>query len=262
MTSRIVSLLLAAGVLACATPALADTVKKRDTIASLESKTVEVRPGRRIFDSSNKARDNYRAFLDLVSDDPALSADAMRRLGDLELEEGEAQQLAENIGAVEFEAYDNAVGLFHALLETYPDYERNDSVLYQLARAYEIAGKTDDSLRVLNDLAARYPETALMDEVQFRRGEMLFLRKEYNFAEDAYSYVVDYGERSRFYEQSLYKLGWSQFKLAWHEDSLDPFFTLLDRKIAGVELKDGENRFDNLSRADRELVERILAGKT
>ena len=83
MISRIVSLLLAAGVLASAAPALADTVKKRDTIASLESKTVEVRPGRRIFDSSNKARDNYRAFLDLVSDDPALSADAMRRLATL-----------------------------------------------------------------------------------------------------------------------------------------------------------------------------------
>jgi len=255
MISRITSLLLAAGVLACVTPALADEVKKRDTIASLESKTIEVRPGRRIFDSSNKARDNYRAFLDLVSDDPALSADAMRRLGDLELEAIEAEQLAQNIGAVEFEAYDNAVGLFHALLESYPDYERNDSVLYQLARAYEIAGKTDDSLRVLNDLAARYPETPLMDEVQFRRGEMLFLRKEYNFAEVAYSYVVDYGEGSRFYEQSLYKLGWAQFKLAWHEESLSPFFTLLDRKIAGVELKDGDDRFDNLSRADRELVE-------
>ena len=60
---------------------------------------------------------------------------------------------------------------------------------------------------------------------------------------------------SRFYEQSLYKLGWSQFKLAWHEDSLEPFFELLDRKVAGLELQDGDDRFANLSRADRELVE-------
>ncbi|MGI9204666.1 MAG: tetratricopeptide repeat protein [Woeseiaceae bacterium] len=249
--------LIAAGCIAItvAMPAFADKVKKSDTIESLENKTVEIRQGSVILNSSDQARDNYRAFLNLVSNDPALRAEAMRRLGDLELEASEAQQLAENAGAVEFDAYDNAVGLFHALLESYPDYGRNDSVLYQLARAYEVAGKTDEALEVLNDLIARYPDTPLLDEVQFRRGEMLFLRKSYNDAEAAYASVVDYGEESRFYEQSLYKLGWAQFKLAWHEDSLKPFFDLLDRKIAGVELKEGDNRLEDLSRATRELVE-------
>ncbi|MDH3439786.1 MAG: tetratricopeptide repeat protein, partial [Gammaproteobacteria bacterium] len=256
MTLRTTSTMaLLASMVVVAMPAYADKVKTRDTIASLEDKAVEVRPGRVIVDSSNKARDNYRAFLDLVSNDPDLQAEAMRRLADLELEATEAQQLAENAGTIEFDSYDNAVGLFHALLEEYPDYGRNDSVLYQLARAYEIAGKTDDALRVLNDLVARYPDTSHIDEVQFRRGEMLFLRKEYNDAEAAYSAVFEYGESSRFYEQSLYKLGWSQFKLAWHEDSLTPFFALLDRKVAGLELTDGDDRFENLSRADRELVE-------
>jgi tetratricopeptide (TPR) repeat protein len=177
------ALVCIASLMAVATPALADKVKERDTIASLEDSDVEVRPGSIIVDSSNKARDNYREFLDLVSDDPALQAEAMRRLADLELEATEAEQLAENAGAIEFDAYDGAVGLFHALLEKYPDYGRNDSVLYQLARAYEIAGKTDDALRVLNDLVARYPDTPIIDEVQFRRGEMLFLRKDYNEAE-------------------------------------------------------------------------------
>ncbi len=125
--------------------AFAEKVKKRDTIASLEDKTVDVRPGRVILNSSDQARDNYRAFLDLVSNDPELRAEAMRRLGDLELEATEAEQLVENVGAIEFDAYDNAVGLFHSLLESYPDYGRNDSVLYQLARAYEVAGKTDEA---------------------------------------------------------------------------------------------------------------------
>lgn len=245
-------------IIACmmiALPASAQKVRKRDTIESLEKKTVELRSGNVIVNSSDKARNNYRAFLDLVSNDPELRAEAMRRLGDLELEATEAQQLVENADSIEFDAYDNAVGLFHALLESYPDYGRNDSVLYQLARAYEIAGKTDDALRVLNDLITQYPDTPLVDEVQFRRGEMLFLRRNYNDAEAAYSDVVDYGPESRFYEQSLYKLGWSQFKLAWHEDSLSPFFNLLDRKISGVELKEGENRLEDLSRANRELVE-------
>ena len=241
---------------ACLLVTAADAgVKKRDTIKSLEGKTYDVRPGRVIVNSTAMARDNYKAFLDLVSDDPDLRAEAMRRLADLELEATEAQQLASNIETLDTTRFESAVSLFLELLETYPDYRRNDTVLYQLARAYEISGKTDDALEVVNELVERYPRTANIDEVQFRRGEMLFLRKNYIDAEAAYQAVVDYGNASRFYEQSLYKLGWSKFKLALHEESLDPFFELLDRKVANIELKDGDDRLEALSRAERELVE-------
>ncbi|MGH8221472.1 MAG: tetratricopeptide repeat protein, partial [Woeseiaceae bacterium] len=230
-------------------------LREEDTIKSLEKKAVQVQPGKLISNSSDKARENYRAFLDLVSNDPDLRAEAMRRLADLELEATEAEQLRGNLEALDAARYDSAVSLFHQLLEVYPDYRRNDTVLYQLARAYEIAGKNDDALRVLNELADRYPDTVLIDEVQFRRGEMLFLRKDYREAEAAYRQVVAAGDASRFYEQSLYKLGWSRFKLAKHDDSLTAFFDLLDRRIAGIDLQDGEERLAALSRAERELVE-------
>ena len=243
------------GVLLLLVSAEGASVKKSDTIGSLDKKSIEIRPGKLIAASSDLARDNYRAFLDLVSDDPELRAEAMRRLGDLELDATEADQLAANIDTLNHASFNNAVQLYQQLLETYPDYRRNDTVLYQLARAYEIGGRSDDALTVLNELVGRFPKTLLIDEVQFRRGEMLFLRKQYNESEMAYQDVVRYGEISRFYEQSLYKLGWSQFKLTWHEDSLEPFFELLDRKISRIELQDGDHRLEQLSRANQELVE-------
>lgn len=230
-------------------------VKEKDTIKSLEDKTVEIRKGKIVLDSSELARESYRDFLDLVSDDPELRAEAMRRLGDLELEATETEQLTSNIEALDSSSFDNAVDLYQRLLEAYPDYRRNDTVLYQLARAYEIGGRTDEALDILNELMAKYPDTALNDEVQFRRGEMLFLRKDYNGAEMAYQDVVKYGDASRFYEQSLYKLGWAQFKLAWHADSLVSFFALLDRKVGDVEIGEGEQRLATLKRAERELIE-------
>jgi len=253
MTFRYLAV-IAIALLLCA-PGANARVKEKETIKSLDKKTVQVRPGKVILDSSDLARDNYRAFLDLVSDDPELRAEAMRRLGDLELEATEADQLAANIESLESTGYDNAVGLYQQLLEAYPDYRRNDTVLYQLARAYEIGGRTDEALEVLDELVAKFPDTAMIDEVQFRRGEMLFLRKRYNDAEIAYQDVRKFGEESRFYEQSLYKLGWSQFKLAWHEDSLSPFFELLDRKVRGVDIGEGDERLADLKRAERELVE-------
>jgi len=238
-----------------AMPVDAAGVKKKDTIQSLEKKEVEVRPGSVIHGSSDLARENYREFLDLVSDDPELRAEAMRRLGDLELEATEVEQLTQNIDALDQAGYNSAVGLYQQLLESYPDYRRNDTVLYQLARAYEIGGRTDEALGILDTLVGKYPATPLIDEVQFRRGEMLFLRKNYDDAEVAYREVVRYGNESRFYEQSLYKLGWSEFKLAKYEDSLGPFFELLDRKISDIDIGEGEERLQGLSRAERELVE-------
>lgn len=237
------------------TSAQADNIKKRDTIASLEDKDVEIRTGKVIVGSTDLARDNYRAFLDLVSEDPELRSEAMRRLGDLELDATEAEQLTANIDTLNHASFNNAIQLYQQLLESYPDYRRNDTVLYQLARAYEMGGRNDEALVVLNELVDKYPGTELIDEVQFRRGEMLFLRKNYNDAELAYKDVIAYGDASRFYEQSLYKLGWAQFKLGWNEESLAPFFELLDRNIRDIELQEGENRLEQLSRANQELVE-------
>ncbi len=228
---------------------------KSDTIESLKDKTVEVRPGKVIIHSTDLARDNYKAFLEMATDDPVQRAEALRRLGDLELDATEAAQLAENLEAIDNTGYGNAAEMYEQLLREYPDYHRNDTVMYQLARAYELVGRTDDALKILNQLVDQYPNTPLIDEVQFRRGEMLFLRGKFNDAEIAYAYVVEYGPRSRFYEQSLYKLGWSQFKLGWYEDSLDPFFELLDRKISDIQWEEGEYRLEELTRADQELVE-------
>ncbi len=234
---------------------LAPGAYAKDTIKSLENRRIEVPTGGQIDASADKARDSYRRFLELVSDDPELRAEAMRRLADLELEATEVEQLSSEFDMVDSAGHASAVSLFQQLLDSYPDYRRNDTVLYQLARAHELGGRTDDALRVLDELVTRYPETAIIDEVQFRRGEILFLQKDYYAAESAYRNVVTHGVASRFYEQSLYKLGWSLFKQAEHEQSLDPFFDLLDRKLAGVAITDGEERLDALGRAERELVE-------
>jgi len=255
MTLRGVLILALLGAALLLAPASRADDKKAETIGQLQGKEVEIRPGKVIVHSKDLARDNYKAFLELAVDDPEQRAEAMRRLGDLELDATEEAQLVENIDEMSNSGYNSAVQMYEQLLEEFPDFRRNDTVMYQLGRAYEIVGRTDESLEVLNKLVVQYPDTPLIDEIQFRRGEMLFLRKKYNEAEIAYSDVVAYGPSSRFYDQSLYKLGWSQFKLAWYEDSLDPFFELLDRKISDMQWRDGEYRLEEMSRADQELVE-------
>ncbi len=232
---------------------------KDDTIKALDREDVEISEEQAIDNSSELARQNYRMFLELVGDDPNLGPEAMRRLADLELEATEAAELGENMQAVMLSSnYGGAVELYEALLARYPNYGRNDLVLYQLARAHESSGNIEAALETLDRLVSTHPDTVHFEEAQFRRGEMLFVRRDYDGAKFAYSTLVNDFPESNFYLQSLYKLGWSQFKLAEHEDSLDPFFSLLALRLEGSD-EDGTLRFTpNARRADRELVEDTL----
>ena len=59
----------------------------------------------------------------------------MRRLGDLNLESSESERIERELVTNEGLRATEAIHLYSALLKAYPKYERNDAVLYQLARA-------------------------------------------------------------------------------------------------------------------------------
>jgi tetratricopeptide (TPR) repeat protein len=125
-----------------------------------------------------------------------------------------------------------ALVLYQKLLAEYPNYQRNDQVLYQMSRAYEELGQVDDAMKVMNNLVKAYPNSRYIDEVQFRRGEYYFTRKHYMDAEEAYQSVVHLGSKSYYYQLALYKLGWTFYKQEMYEQALDRYIALLDYKVS------------------------------
>ncbi|HEY8570514.1 tetratricopeptide repeat protein [Microbulbifer sp.] len=124
-----------------------------------------------------------------------------------------------------------AIELYKKLLVQYPQYERNDQVMYQLSRAYEETGEIEEAVVVLRQLVAKYPASRHLDESYFRLGEYYFTRKKYLDAEESYGRVVDMGEGSSFYELAVYKRGWALFKQDMYEMALDDFVRMLDYKV-------------------------------
>jgi cellulose synthase operon protein C len=249
------SLVLIACVLA-ATAGWAAERKRAPTIKDLEQRAVEVRKERAVDASASRAMENYRRFLEMQKTDPALRAEALRRLADLNLEAGELERMEKEVTAVDMSGGE-AIQLYSTLLQAYPRYARNDQVLYQLARAYETTGQPEKALASLDQIVQHYPTTPQLSEVQFRRGELLFSAKQYPQAERAYESVIRSASRSTFFEQSLYKHGWSVFKQGRSEDCLPSFAGVLDEKLlagGGREMK----KLEALPRADRELVEDTL----
>jgi TolA-binding protein len=164
----------------------------------------------------SEAEFEKRATMRQVVDRMAAAADApVAGAGDLE-----------RTGARE------AIALYQKLFDDYPDYERNDLVLYQMSRAYEELGETKEAMDVMDRIVHEYPRSRYFDEVQFRRAEYFFMRKRYREAEDPYTSIVDMGAGFPFYELALYKLGWTFYKQELYEDALDHFIALMDHKVS------------------------------
>ena len=236
-----------AGLLAACT-----TVQEQesDTIKSLENRRATVAREEPIAGNRGKAMQAYRHYLEIAPRD-ALRPEAMRRLGDMEIETAE-----QGTGGREGQNdYRRAIASYQKLLRDHPNYAGNDRVMYQLSRAYDQAGDSKQALAALDRLVTNYPYSRYREEAQFRRGELLFGLRSYADAERAYAVVVKRGETSPFYERSLYMHGWSLFKQGNFETALNSLLAVLDRKLIGRDTGEALESIASLTRADRELVE-------
>jgi TolA-binding protein len=144
-----------------------------------------------------------------------------------------------------------AIELYKKILETYPSYEHNDQVLYQMARAHDELGQVDEAMVVMERLVSAYPHSRYVDEVQFRRAEYFFTRRMFVEAEHAYSAIIGMGVHSSYYELALYKLGWTFYKQDFYDEALHNYVALLDYKVlTGYDFDQSQEEADERRVAD------------
>jgi TolA-binding protein len=234
----------------------------RATIRSLEARELQVDPEPPAVDSAAQAMDQYRRFLALNTGSADMRAEALRRLADLNLDAGVTAESAGEAAGAGTAYFNEAVGLYRELLDLrrtagVGSPQDDAEILYQLSRALEGAGRGDDALQTLDSLVAAHPGARHQDEAEFRRGETYFVRQNYPAAEQAYAAVLAVGDKSAFYEQSLYKHGWALFKQGRHEDGLRSFLALLDRKLEPGGARPA-SLVEQMSRPERELLDDTL----
>ncbi len=251
--NRRLSFLLCLGLAGCAGPDTGPTLGdlKADKPLALEEPTLS-----RI--QRDEVIRSYELFLESAEGGP-LYPEAMRRVADLELEQGEQASggAQETIEAAAAQSLATAIDIYTTYLQTYPERKDNDLILYQLAKAYSLRGDLDQALQTMNRLVADHPDTGYLEEIQFRRGELLFTLRDYAGAAAAYRVVVARFPDSLFYEKALYKLGWAEFKLERYARAVDTFVILLDRKYRQGALR-ARSLSEAIDRGERELIEDTL----
>jgi TolA-binding protein len=279
---RILVILISAAIAACSSGGIdigpligdLDDEVKFKSLGKVGEFYVEVEPAVEFKVNRDQVINSYRELVNITADGGG-TGDELRRLADLELESSLDNRLSDDEIAQlqgEREAI-HAIIVYEQYLDKYPEREDNDMILYQLSRAYALESEADKSLLALDRIASDYPDSKYINEVQFRRGENLFVAREYEEAEEAYGAVVAnhseslYFEKvlykydwthpdSLYFEKALYKYGWTQFKQSRYEDALQSYIRLLDLNQEQDKIKEIEFN-QSLGRGEIELLEDV-----
>ncbi|MFQ5469491.1 MAG: tetratricopeptide repeat protein [Gammaproteobacteria bacterium] len=228
--------------------------EKESTIKSLEKKSFVSQKSETLTYSKASTIEKYQSYVDNASKDMR-HAEALRRLADLQLELGEESGNQKNITGNEASYY-QAISSYNALLDAYPE-QKNDRILYQLARAYVSTGQPDRAINSLSQLISTYPGSTYKTEAMFRRAEILFALKDYKKAEQDFRDTLAQPNAENFLDKARSRVCWSLFKQEHYENSVTCFIDILDTKLASQQ-RFTVDRLDQLNPVDRKSVDEAL----
>jgi tetratricopeptide (TPR) repeat protein len=250
------------------------TTEKAKTLGDLGGESdIKIDTNAPIVGARDKAMDNYWEFM-AGTKEREQKVEAMRRLADLEMERSDErfQKQAEVLGQSQAKSetdmqtlreniYKGAIKLYEDALKIAGHSKQRVGILYQLSKAYEQAGDQKKGLLALTNLLDISPNAPNRDELNFRRGEILFDLHKFHEAELAYNKVMMAGAGSVYFEKALNKRGWSLFKQGKYRKAISSFLDLVDRKLSD-EKKDPATGKSKLSRGDAELVNDVFRAVT
>ncbi len=106
--------------------------------------------------------------------------------------------------AMDAKQYEDAAGLFVALVQEDPRHEFADKALYNAASCFEGARRFESALRMYERISAEYPASSLADEALFRVGFNAENTYDFEKAVDRYQQLVDRYQGSKHRKDALY----------------------------------------------------------
>ena len=228
---------------------LLSSCSSQGTIAGLDTDQVDAEESSLDFSNLDheQVRNEYEELLDLVDDD-YLKEQIQRRIAGVHMQEGDNKQtqLAPKQGY-----YRNAIASYVDILEKYPNSPDNAEVLYQLAKAYDMEGKTNNARQMLERLVRTHGDYPAISEAYFRLGDIYFSRNWYKKAEDAYRATAEKNS-GKLVLNAHYMLAWSLYKQGNYNHALDNLAIVIDQLFAF------ENSDRGLTKTEQHLVKDAL----
>ncbi|GAB4174010.1 MAG: hypothetical protein Kow00108_08890 [Calditrichia bacterium] len=155
--------------------------------------------------------------------------------------------------------YSKAIDIYDIILTNFPESDLADDALYSKAFLLNKMGRGHESRKFYQELIDKYPDSPFVVEAYMHLAEYYFNPRidkdadqniiELEKAIRMYKRVLDYKDSKR-YDEALYKLGWSHYRLA----AIDPshfndaivYFLAVVRDIEAAKKLDPEEKISNV----------------
>ena len=150
--------------------------------------------------------------------------------------------------------FNDALHYLQELENQYPYISFIDKILYRMALCYQEENNTAKSQEYFDKLVSQAPNSPLVAESYFRLAEHYFDEGKYEDAIRYYSKLVQKNMwNNNFFDMSLYKLGWTYYKLNKYPEAISNFMYLLKDIEAQERLKS-----QYLDRSSTDLIDEAL----
>jgi tetratricopeptide (TPR) repeat protein len=148
------------------------------------------------------------------------------------------------------------LNLYASVVEKFPQGELVDDAFYNIGFLLEEIGSPDSALAYYSKILKEFPETPLLPDVYMRIAEYYFNPpvNEIVTAISYYQKVLPYRDSPR-YDEALYRLGWSHYRINEYSKAIS-YFTLLVDDVGRSQQYDPLQKYTNPSLVD-ESVEYI-----
>ncbi len=128
--------------------------------------------------------------------------------------------------------HSKSIAVFQDILNKYPGNTNNAPVEYSLAWCYNDLEKLDSAVFHMSQLTKNYPNSPYTPQAWMYTGEYYFDHSRLDSATHAYRSVMNYPE-SKWFDEALYKLAWTNYRLSNPEKAISSFLALIDTEGAG-----------------------------
>lgn len=143
--------------------------------------------------------------------------------------------------------------LYQKIIDDFPHSDLVDDALYNKGFIFEETGNIDSALAIYNLILREYQESRYVPEALMRIGEYYFNppRNEIETAIAYYKRILEFRDSPKF-DEALYRLGWSYYRMSNYPEAVS-YFTLLADDIERAKQIDPQQRFSNPALRDESL---------
>lgn len=225
-----------------------DDALSSQTLDDIPLESIRLVANEDINTSHDEVVEKYNAYLE-IAEDEEVKIRTYHRIASLHLQkdeyiwEGGDESEEARLKIAQGDLGRRSISEYESLLAQYSQRKDNDVALYQLAKAYSLAGEPFETIRVLEQLVAEFPNSDYYLESLFRLGEVYYANGLYELSEQAYARLISRGEDdNKYYLSAQYLSGWAQFKRNDYDASLRSFTQVLDTEFpTDVELAAATN---------------------